>query len=172
MRNIVLIGFMGTGKSVVGRALAQRLRRRFVDVDERIERTAGRPIRKIFAEEGEAAFRQMERAMIAEVARADGQVMATGGGAVLDETNLAVLKGNGWLVWLKADPDVILQRIGDPSSRPLLNVEDPKGRLTELLGLRQATYAKADAVVETSARSIQEIVEEIVRLMPPAQEAS
>ncbi len=172
MRNIVLIGFMGTGKSVVGRALAQRLRRPFVDVDDRIEQAAGRPIRKIFSAEGEAVFRQMERAMIAEVARGDGQVMATGGAAVLDEANLAALKANGWLVWLTAAPDVILQRIGDPSSRPLLNVDDPKGRLTELLGLRQATYAKADAAVETSARSIQEIVEEIVQLMPPAKEAS
>ncbi len=172
MRNVVLIGFMGTGKSVVGRALAQRLRRPFVDVDERIEQAAGRPIRKIFAEEGETAFRGMERAMIAEMTRGDGQVIATGGGALLDEANLAALKKTGWLVWLTAAPDVILQRIGDPSSRPLLNVEDPKGRLTELLGLRQATYAKADAAVETSARSIDEIVDEIVQLMPPAQEAS
>ena len=172
MRNIVLIGFMGTGKSVVGKALARRLQRPFVDVDERIEQAAGRPIRTIFVEAGEAAFRRMERAMIEEVARGAGQVMATGGGAVLDEANLAALKANGWLVWLKAAPDVILQRIGDPSSRPLLNVQDPKGRLTELLGLRQATYAKADVVVETSARSIQDVVENILQLMPPAKEAS
>jgi len=166
VKNIVLVGFMGTGKSVVGRALAQRLRRPFIDVDELIEREAGRPIRSIFAEEGEAAFRRVEGAAIQRVSQREGQIVATGGGALLDEGNVAALKRHGRLVWLKADPDIILQRIGDAESRPLLNVADPKARLAELLALRQATYAKADAAVETSGRSIEQVVEEVLRLMP------
>jgi len=166
VKNIVLVGFMGTGKSVVGRALAQRLRRPFIDVDELIEREVGRPIRSIFAEEGEVAFRRVEGAVIQRVSQRENQVVATGGGALLDEDNVAALKRHGWLVWLKADPDIILQRIGDAESRPLLNVADPKARLAELLALRQATYAKADAAVETSGRSIEQVVEEVLRLMP------
>lgn len=163
-RNIVLIGFMGTGKSVVGRALAARLHRPFVDVDEAIEREQGRPIRKLFAEQGEPAFRAAERAMIQRVTQRDGQVIAAGGGAVMDDENFSALARRGWLVWLTAEPDVILQRIGDPASRPLLNVSDPKGRMTELLALRRATYAKADAVVETSRRTVEQVVNEIVQL--------
>lgn len=170
MKNIVLIGFMGTGKSVVGRALAQRLQRPFVDLDEQIEEEAGRPIRRIFTEEGEPAFRRMERAMVQRVTKAGGQVIAAGGGAVMDDANLAALKRNGWLVWLKAEPDVILQRVGDVGSRPLLNVENPRGRVAELLALRQATYAKADATVETSERSVDQVVDEIMWLMPQVKE--
>lgn len=164
MDNLVLIGFMGTGKSVVGRALARRLSRPFVDLDARIEEAAGRPIHKLFAEDGEPAFRRRERAMIQQVAAQPGQVIAAGGGAVMDPENLAALARRGWLVWLTADPDVILQRIGDPRTRPLLDVADPRARVTELLGVRAATYAKADAVVETSRRSVEEVVAEVIRL--------
>ncbi|OGX37314.1 MAG: hypothetical protein A3C53_03430 [Omnitrophica WOR_2 bacterium RIFCSPHIGHO2_02_FULL_68_15] len=164
MKNLVLIGFMGTGKSVVGRALAARLDRPFVDVDEAIEREQGRPIRKIFAEQGEPAFRAVERAMIQRVTQRDGQVIAAGGGAIMDEGNLAALSRRGWLVWLTAEPDVILQRIGDPATRPLLNTADPRARVAELLALRQATYAKADAVVETSRRTVEQVVHEIIRI--------
>lgn len=155
---------MGTGKSVVGRALAARLDRPFVDVDEAIEREQGRPIRKIFAEQGEPAFRAVERAMIQRVTQRDGQVIAAGGGAIMDEGNLAALSRRGWLVWLTAEPDVILQRIGDPATRPLLNTADPRARVAELLALRQATYAKADAVVETSRRTVEQVVHEIIRI--------
>ena len=165
-RNIVLIGFMGTGKSVVGRTLARQLNRPFVDIDRQIEHAAGRPIRKIFAEDGEPAFRQMERAMIQRVIETDDQVIAAGGGAVMDESNWLALKRRGWLVWLKADPDVILQRIGDVRNRPLLNVEDPRGRVGDLLTLREAAYAKADVVVDTTNRSVDQVVGEIFRLLP------
>ena len=163
MVNLVLIGFMGTGKSAVGRALAARLGRPFVDVDEAIEREAGRPIRKMFAEQGEPAFRAAERAMIQRVTQRDGQVIAAGGGAVMDEANWSALTRRGWLVWLTAEPDIILQRIGDTASRPLLHGADPKGRMAELLALRQATYAKADAVVDTSRRTVEQVVNEIIR---------
>ncbi|MBI4227595.1 MAG: shikimate kinase [Candidatus Omnitrophica bacterium] len=157
---------MGTGKSVVGQALAARLGRPFVDVDEAIEREQGRPIRKIFAEDGEAAFRRAEQAMIQRVTRRDGQVIAAGGGAVMEASNLAALTRAGWLVWLKAEPDIILQRVGETSRRPLLDAPDPKGRVEELLARRQATYAKADAVVDTTRRTVEQVVDEILRVTP------
>ena len=167
MRNLVLIGFMGAGKSVAGQALAKRLARPCVDVDAEIEQETGRPIRRLFAEEGAPAFRQAERAMIRRVTRQTGQVIATGGGAVMDPENLRALRRHGWLVWLRAAPDVILARIGgDVDRRPLLNVADPKARIEGLLALRQATYATADVTVETSARSMEDVVEEILRLLP------
>ena len=157
---------MGTGKSTVGQALAQRLGRPFIDVDEQIERETGRPIRKIFAEDGEAEFRHWEQQMIQRVTQRDGQVIATGGGAVMNPENLAALQRHGWLVWLKAEPDVILQRVGDIRTRPLLDVGDPRSRVGELLALRQATYAKAAVMVETSRRSVHDVVEEIYRQLP------
>lgn len=165
-RNVVLIGFMGTGKSVVGRVLAARLGCPFVDVDEAIEQAQGRPIRAIFAEQGEAAFRAAERAMIQRVTQCDGQVIAAGGGSVMEEANFAALTRQGWLVWLTAEPDVILQRIGETSRRPLLDVPDPKQRIAELLARRRATYAKADAVVDTTQRTVEEVVDDIVRVIP------
>ncbi len=172
-RNIVLIGFMGTGKSVVGRLLAQRLGRPFVDLDARIEQEAGQPIRKIFAALGEAAFRIREAQMIQRVTEQAGQVIATGGGAVLDDSNVAALRRVGWLVWLKADPDVILQRIGRTrGERPLLDVDDPKARVSELLAMRQAGYAKADAVVETSSRFVEDVVDDILRHLPDEERAA
>lgn len=166
MKNIVLVGFMGTGKSVVGQALARRFQCPFVDVDAAIESAQGRPIRKIFAEDGEAAFREAERAMIAQVASRDGQVIAAGGGAVMDDANRAALAKTGWLVWLKAEPDAILQRIGNPASRPLLAVDDPKGRMLELLALREATYATADAAIDTTSRTVEQVVDEILKVKP------
>lgn len=165
-KNIVLVGFMGTGKSVVGKKLARRLKRDFVDTDEIIEQEAGRPIRKIFSEEGEPRFRQIEQDVIARVTAKDAQVIATGGGAVMDEKNFQAMKNNGWLVWLKADPDVILQRVGDTDKRPLLDVDDPKVRIEQLLSLRQAAYSKADIAVETSRRGVDDVVEEIAKLAP------
>ena len=167
--NLVLIGFMGTGKSVVGQALAKRLKRRFIDIDDQIEREMGRPIRQIFAEEGELAFRRLEKAMIQRVTADEDQVIATGGGAVMDPANFEALQRTGWLVWLKAEPDVILQRVGDVHSRPLLNVADPRSRLEELLTLRQATYAKANAVVDTSKQTIEHVVDEICRQWPGSE---
>lgn len=171
MRNIVLIGFMGTGKSVVGRALAQRLQRPFEDVDALLEQETGRPIRALFAEDGEPAFRRLERAAIQRVARLAGHVIAAGGGAVMDPENLAALRRQGWMVWLRAEPDVILQRVGDVRARPLLNVDDPQARVRELLALRQATYATAHVAVETSRQPVAVVVDEIVRQLPPDLQA-
>lgn len=160
---------MGTGKSVVGKGLAKQLNRPFVDVDDEIARAAGRPIRTIFAEEGEPAFRQLEQQMIQRVTAQEGQVVATGGGAVMNPENWAALQRTGWLVWLKAEPDAILRRVGDVRTRPLLDVGDPRSRIDELLTLRQATYAKADITVETSHRSVRAVVDDILQRLPSSE---
>jgi shikimate kinase len=160
MRAIVLMGFMGTGKSEVGRRLAKRLGRAFTDTDQLVEQRAGRTVREIFAHDGEPAFRALERAAVADAARRGG-VIAVGGGAVLDPVNLAALRDDGVLVHLTAPPDVIRARIGDAATRPLL-AGRPEATLERLLGERHAAYAAAaDLTIDTAARTVDELVEEI-----------
>jgi shikimate kinase/3-dehydroquinate synthase len=151
MRNIVLTGFMGTGKSAVGRRLARALGWRFVDTDEMIERKTGRTIPRIFADSGEGYFRKIERKMIQSAARQKNTVIATGGGAVLDPRNVRALKKNGLLVGLKASPRAILSRVSG-SDRPLLKGGDPRRRVERLLAERRERYEMADLVVDTSGR--------------------
>lgn len=162
-KNIVLVGFMGTGKSVVGRELARRLGRPFVDLDRRIEKEAGRPVAQIFGGEGEAGFREREREAVREAAALEGHVIATGGGVMVDEENVRRLKGSGWVVCLTARPEVILQRTAATlQTRPLLAGGEPRERIESLLKLRAPFYAKADVAVDTSDRPVQEIVEEVL----------
>lgn len=165
--NIVLIGFMGTGKSTIGRALARRLDWRFVDTDLVIEKVAGIDIPTLFLEEGESAFRDREATAILGISAGERQVIATGGGAVLREENVAALRGNGVVVLLTARPEVILERVGRrPEQRPLLAGEtSPLARILNLLGERGPTYQKAaHVIVDTSERSPRAVVEEVVRL--------
>jgi shikimate kinase len=160
MRAIVLMGFMGTGKSEVGRRLAKRLGRAFTDTDQLVEQGAERTVREIFATEGEPAFRALERAAVADAARRGG-VIAVGGGAVLDPVNVEVLRAAGVLVLLTAPPDVIRARVGDAATRPLLAGRSETS-LERLLGERQAAYgAAADLTVDTADRTVDEVVEEI-----------
>jgi len=162
MRTIVLTGFMGTGKTEVGSRLAIRLGRAFIDTDELVERRAGKTIARIFADSGEAAFRAFEREAIAEAAERTGAVIAVGGGAVLDPTNVERLRAAGVLVCLTARPETILQRVGDVARRPLLAGEDPRASIDRLLAERRAAYeAAADLTVDTSDRSVDEVVVEI-----------
>ena len=152
--NIVLIGFMGTGKSAVGLALARRLNVPFLDTDAEVEREAGKPIRQIFAEDGEPAFRAMETALLAQLASspappalgAGGRslILATGGGTPLRDENARLLRRIGPVVWLTAPAATILQRVGpDLSLRPLLAdfQNDPLTRIESLLISRAAHYA-------------------------------
>lgn len=150
--NLVLIGYMGTGKTTIGRRCARALRFRFVDTDQLVERATARPVPQIFASEGEAAFRRLEREAVAEAAMRVHVVIGTGGGAVLDPANVVILRKSGVLVWLRVEPEEILRRCGDRSSRPLLaGVEDPLGRIREMLDLRNPLYAAAaDATVDTT----------------------
>jgi len=159
---IVLTGFMGTGKSVVGRRLAERLGLSFLDLDDMIEEEAGMSIAEIFASEGEPGFRRREREQIASVHRRGHCVIATGGGALLDPENIRTLGTGAVLVCLQAEPEVILRRIKAESHRPLLQVPDRMVRIRELLEQRASAYAQADLAVETSDSSIEEIVDRIM----------
>lgn len=153
-RNIVLVGPMGSGKSHVGRLLAQRLGLELVDVDARIEAGAGMPIPAIFAAEGEAGFRSRERAMLAQALALDGQVIATGGGAVLDAGNRAAMQAAGWVVYLHVEADEQLRRLAGDRGRPLLAHEDRAQRLRELQAVREPLYREvAGLVFETSGRT-------------------
>ena len=159
------MGFMGTGKSEVGRRLAQRLGRAFVDTDRLVEARAGKRIATIFAEDGEPAFRTLERAAVAEAAGRGGPVVAVGGGAVLDPENVRCLRAAGVLVYLTARPEIIMGRVGDGSTRPLLR-DDPRTAVVRLLAERGPVYAAAaDITVETSERTADEVVGEIQRAL-------
>ncbi len=154
---------MGTGKSAVGKLLAQRLKRHYLDLDRKIEKETGRPVQEIFANEGEAAFRRLEAKAVNEAASLQGHVIATGGGVMCDERNVQSLKAGGLLICLTASPDAILERTGSNlASRPLLAGADPKGRIEELLKLRAPFYAQADWTIDTSNRTLHEVVEEIL----------
>lgn len=162
-RNLVLVGFMGAGKSVVGKRLARRLGRPFVDTDEVVAERAGRPIPAIFAAEGEGAFRALERAAVAEVASRGRQVVATGGGAVADPANLAALRATGLVVYLAARPETLAARVGG-SDRPLLaGALDPAARIREILERREAAYRAADVVVETDGLAVPAVVGAVLR---------
>lgn len=163
--NIVLIGFMGTGKSVVGRALAKRLRRRFVDTDSEIEAAAGLTIPEIFSRHGEPYFRHLERQVVQRVAAGAGQVIAAGGGTVVDEENARVLRATGVIVWLVASPEAIYQRVGRSTNRPLLagaGEENRRRRIAELLARREPVYRQcADFSVHTDGLTPWQVAREI-----------
>lgn len=149
--NLVLTGFMGTGKSVLGRRVAAMARCPFLDMDAELERRAGKSIAKIFAEDGEEAFRDAESALAAEwggVPR--GAVIACGGGVVLREQNIQALGANGMLVCLTARPNVILERTSQTSKRPLLETTDQEKRIRDLLVARAPLYAKIPHQIDTS----------------------
>jgi shikimate kinase len=165
--NIVLFGFMGVGKTVVGQELASLLGLEFIDLDDIIVEKAGKPITRIFEEAGESAFRELERKTTKQVASMDGRVIACGGGTVLDQVNLNNLKENSVMIMLTADPETILERTTrDGGVRPLLDVEDKTGRIRELLNQRYPGYLKAaDIVVDASEGSPEEIALEILEAL-------
>ena len=165
-RNLVLIGFMGTGKSTLGRLCAAELGYSFCDSDHILEARAGCSIAELFEREGEAAFRERERQVIAELAATSGLVIATGGGAVLDGGNAARLRETGLLVLLTASPDAILKRVGRSRTRPLLaNAPSPRARVEELLAERMPVYRRAaHCQVETGSRPPRAVAQQIVML--------
>ncbi|MBN1793509.1 MAG: shikimate kinase [Candidatus Omnitrophica bacterium] len=165
MRNIVLAGFMGTGKTCVGKKLAGRLGIEFVDLDDVIEAREGRLITQIFAEKGEAYFRGVEKALVREFSEKTPFVIATGGGAVVDQENLRLLKKSGVVILLEADIETILERTHGQTHRPLLMVADPKGRIKELLEARAPFYKKADYAIDTTSLNVDEVVERILSLV-------
>lgn len=166
--NVVLTGFMGTGKSTVGRALAERLGRHFLDTDALIEQQHG-PIRDIFATRGEATFRELEHQLASELAQRHSLVIATGGRTLLDERNAAALDATGEIFCLHATADELGERLlvdGERSKRPLLDGDDPLQRITDLLADRAEGYGQFTQIA-TTGRSVDEIVEQIIEELEP-----
>ena len=155
---------MAVGKSAVGRKLARRLKRRFVDLDRTIEKCEGLKVREIFENKGEPYFRQLEKQALAQVLREDGQVIATGGGVVLHEDNLRLLQGRSLIVCLMADVNAIVRRAGNSSQRPLLRTTDKVQRINELLKQRKEYYASAHIEIDTSDLTVDEVVDKILAL--------
>jgi shikimate kinase len=164
-RGVVLVGFMGSGKTSVGRELARRLGAEFVDVDAWIEKVSGRSVRGLFAEEGEPAFREREKAALREVLAVKGRVVATGGGAFLDEGNRQLLKAYGTVVYLEAGVRTILRRVSWDAHRPLLRGGDREKVVRDLLGRRIAGYRQADYAVRTDGRTVGQVAGRIVELL-------
>jgi len=148
-RSIVLVGMMGAGKSSVGRRLAKALSLPFVDADTEIEKAAGMSITDIFAKHGEPEFRSGERRVVSRLLDNPMAVIATGGGAFMDETTREKIRARGISVWLKADVDVLLRRVKKRGGRPLLKDGDPEQILRDLLAKREPVYATADVTVLT-----------------------
>lgn len=162
MRNIVLTGFMGAGKSTVGRRLGERLGMKVVDTDDLVVEMAGMRISAIFSTFGEAYFRDFESKAVARASELDGHVIITGGGVVLRRDNIANLRRKGVIVYLHAEPEAIYERIKGETHRPLLQVGNPPGKIKELLECRAPYYAENDLVVDTSSKTVEEVVEEVV----------
>ena len=162
MKNIILTGFMGTGKTEVGRELSHLLDLRLLDVDDEIEKAEGMSINDIFERFGEQRFRDIETEMIRKAAGNTSVIISTGGGAVLKQENMDILRKNGIIFCLTASPETILQRTSDNSERPLLRTGDPLKKINELLCFRKPYYEKADFMVHTEGKSPLQIAEEIV----------
>jgi len=162
--NVALIGFMGSGKTAVGRALAKKLNRKFVELDLLIEQKAGKSIPEIFQQDGEIAFRELEIEATKEIAREKYLVIACGGGIVLNKINIDRLKEESVIVYLTASPRVILKRVsGEAGQRPLLEVDNPTLTIRELLRFRKPFYERAaDISIDTTKLDIDSVVDQII----------
>jgi shikimate kinase len=161
-KNIYLIGFMGAGKTSVGKIVAEKLQLEFCDLDDLIEAECGKTISSIFSEHGEAFFRELESKTLQSVSQNSGQIVATGGGIVLRQSNWKIMKDEGITFYLKASPDVLWNRIKNDRSRPLLQVEKPFEKVRELLSMRIPLYEKANIVIETENKSPENIADDII----------
>jgi shikimate kinase len=147
-KSVILVGMMGAGKTAVGTATARMLGVPFLDSDDEIARAAQRTITEIFARDGEAFFRARESEVLGRLLQGDPVVLSTGGGAFLNDQNRAMIKGAGAAVWLRADLDLLWQRVRHKTTRPLLRTADPRGTLAQLYAVRTPIYALADLVVD------------------------
>lgn len=165
--NIILTGFMGCGKTSVGIRLSYTLRRTLIDTDKWIEKKQGKTVSEIFASEGEEAFRRMESECIRElIGTAEGQIISTGGGLPVRKENRKLLKKLGTVYYLEVTPECVFERLKGDTTRPLLQGENPREKIRELLEAREAFYQEgADVVIEVSAKSFEDIITEIVKGM-------
>jgi shikimate kinase len=160
--NIALIGFMGTGKTSVGRLVAEQLHFDYLDTDELIQTQTGRAITEIFETDGEPAFRALEQKIVAELSTRTKTVIATGGGLPVNPLNLASLKTHALVVSLWSSPEKIWERVRHQSHRPLLHDENPQAKIRELLAAREPFYKQADVLLNTELRSIREVAQQVV----------
>lgn len=179
MKNIILTGFMGTGKTKVGELLAEKLNYSFVDLDSLVEKREGKKISQIFAEKGEDYFRQKEREALQEVLQGEGlarergqdqgtpkgQVISTGGGVLLREENRRLMEEKGTLICLKASPEEIYLRTRGSQERPLLEVEEPLEKIRELLKERKELYEKISISLSTDGKSPEQVAGEIISII-------
>ena len=171
IQNLALIGFMGTGKSSVGRLAAQTLHFTYMDTDQVIEAWAGKTITDIFQQEGESAFREWERRVVEDLTHRKKTVIATGGGLPANEANLASLKTHSLLVCLWASPETIFDRVRSHAHRPLLNDADPLAKIRDLLAVREPYYRQADVLVNTERRNLREVAAQVMHQFHLAQAA-
>ncbi len=164
-KNIVLIGFMGAGKSMVSNRLASILKLGRVSTDELIEKKEKRAIPEIFRDSGEAYFRQLEETVVREVSALEGWVIDCGGGVVVNPKNLENLRKNGVLFYLKTSPEIVYKRIKNQTHRPLLQVQYPLEKIRELLRSREAFYAQADHVIDTDAHSVEDSAQAVLKIL-------
>ncbi len=162
---IVLVGLMGAGKTTVGRRLAEKLDLVFVDADHEIELAAGRTIPEIFAQHGEAYFRDGERKVIARLLENGAQVLATGGGAFMNAETRAAIRRHGISIWLRADFDLLMSRVRRRSNRPLLQNDDPEAVMQKLIAERYPVYAEADITVDSRDVAHTSIVNSIIKTL-------
>jgi len=162
MKNIILTGFMGTGKTAVGRRLAMLLNMELIDVDTEIEKSQQMSINEIFRQFGEPGFREIETEMIQKLSERKDVIISTGGGAVLKQKNMDALRKQGVIICLMASPQTILKRTSHNSNRPLLKVKDPFEKIKELLNFRKPFYEKADILIDTEDKTPLQIAEEII----------
>jgi len=156
-KNIVLTGFMGSGKSMTSRKLEEFCHRPVVSTDALIEEREGRPITAIFADAGETYFRQVEKAVVREIAAQQNLIIDCGGGVVLDDENMACLRKSGTIFYLSASPECIFENVKRTKHRPLLDVADPLAQITELFNQRLPYYQKADVIIDADFKSIDQI---------------
>jgi shikimate kinase len=164
-RPIVLVGLMGAGKTSVGRRLAEKLGLAFVDADHEIEAAAGQPIKDIFAEHGEAYFREGERRVIQRLLGNGAQVLATGGGAYMNDETRARIRAEGVSVWLRAPLPLLMKRVAKRQDRPLLQTEDPEAVMRALMDKRYPIYALADVTVESRDVQHGQMVNDVIRAL-------
>jgi len=164
MKNIVLVGFMGTGKTAAAKLIASDLELEYVSIDALIAGKEKTDIKSIFSDKGEPYFRDLEKSIVKEISNKNGQVIDTGGGIVIDPENVIMLKKNGIVICLWASPGVVHKRTKHSEARPLLNVSDPEMRIKELLDSRREYYERADFHINTDeldAKSVADAIREI-----------
>jgi shikimate kinase len=169
IQNIALIGFMGTGKSSVGQLVAAQLHFTFLDTDHVIEARAGKTISEIFEQEGEPAFRELEKKIVAELVTRKKTAISTGGGLPADTGNLASLKTHSLVVCLWASPEKIWERVRSQTHRPLLNEPDPLAKIRLLLAEREPFYRQADVLLNTEMRSLKDVAQQVIHQFHVAQ---